>query len=44
MRSQAARAIAAATGMFVELLALPLFQHDMRCVIGLIARAAVSCA
>jgi hypothetical protein len=24
----------AATGMFVELLALPLFQHDMRCVIG----------
>jgi hypothetical protein len=23
-----------ATGMFVELLALPLFQHDMRCVIG----------
>jgi len=24
----------AATGMFIELLALPLFQHDMRCVIG----------
>ena len=24
----------ATTGMFIQLLALPLFQHDMRCVIG----------